>query len=52
LICLSFACMRSHRVFRCNWKAPRRDLPQIKINWLLVFGWCRICLEAAPGVDF
>jgi hypothetical protein len=24
----------------------------VAINWLLVFGWCRICLGAAPGVDF
>ena len=22
--------MRSRRVFRCSWKAPRRDLPQMK----------------------
>src|SRR5215831_17539677 len=24
--------MRSRRVFRCSWKAPRRDLPQMKVK--------------------
>ena len=32
LISCSFARMRSRRVFRCSWKAPRRDLPQMKVK--------------------
>ena len=32
LISLSVALMRSPRLLRWSWKAPRRDLPQMKMN--------------------
>jgi len=29
---LSIARMRSRQAFRCNWKEPRRDFPQLKVK--------------------